>query len=1054
LESTTSFSIYNASAGSGKTFTLVKAYLTKLILSNRPDFFKHILAITFTNKAVGEMKERILESLFAFASEKILKQDNAMFSIICSETELSKPEVHKRAKRAVNYILHNYSSFDVETIDRFNHRLIRTFARDLKLPTNFEVNLDVQTLLAEAIDRLISQVGLDSNLTSLILDFSFEKVEDDKSWDISSDLKKISKLLYNENDLPHVEKLKNKSLSDFVSLKKHLIQKKKQLETDLVTLANGFFKLLSDNNLANSDFSGSYLPKYFQKICDKNFDVLTGAGWQQSLGEKSLYPQKTSAEAKSTLDTLSPQIVTVFNHSKALIFQIQFIETLLRNVNALSLINSIYKEYITLQVEKNVLPISEFNSRIHNQIKDQPAPFIYERLGERYKHYFIDEFQDTSQLQWNNLKPLIENALSLTDEKNTPGSLLLVGDAKQSIYRWRGGDPDQFITLYGPSNPFPSAKKEVRNLETNFRSYDEVIDFNNRFFTYVSNKFVSGQHQQLYALGNSQKTNSKEGGYISISFLEAGNKTESDEAYPSKVLEIINAQLEKGYSNKDICILVRKNSQGIVLAEYLSTNEIQVISSEALLLESAPEIGFIINILKIIQNFEDKKAKASSLYFLHTHLKTEEEKHDFIDALLPLSEKLFGEALKSYNVNFDFKTPTTTPLYDLCERICQNFFLSEKRVAYLQSFLELVFEFSSKESTTINDFLEFWETKKGKTSVEMASQLDAVNIMTVHKAKGLEFPVVIYPYADDDMYSFRFDKIWFPLDEQDFSGFTEMLVPVTKNLENFGEQGEELYNEHKQKAELDTINVIYVAMTRAVEQLFILSNLENIEKENYTTSLFHDYLKNQNLWQDNKTHYDFGNPNKQEGPREAQIKIESITTEKFVASTPYKNTIRIATNKSALWDTQKEKAIEKGDLIHDLLSVIVNAKDIDNALELFLIEGRISGQQSQMLISLLEKIISHPLLSPFYEDDAEAVNEKEIFTKEGESLRPDRINFISQKSVAIIDYKTGAESPAHRQQIEKYGSVLSDMGYEIKDLLLVYIKEKIEVIQIKASTQN
>ncbi len=1052
MDNVSSFSIYNASAGSGKTFTLVKAYLTKLILSNKPDFFKHILAITFTNKAVGEMKERIMESLFAFSEPKILEQDNPMFLLVCRETHLSELEVHKRAKNAVNYILHNYSSFDVETIDRFNHRLIRTFARDLKLPTNFEVSLDVETLITEAIDRLISQVGLEPHLTALILDFSFEKVEDDKSWDISSDLKKISRLLYNENDLPHVEKLKNKTLSDFISLKTHLFQRMQQLENELIDESKTFFKLLSDNSLENSDFSRGSVPNYFKKISEKNFDVLTGATWQQSLGETNLYPQKASPEAKSTLDRLSTQIVTNFNSTKALIFQFQFVETLLRNVNALSLINSIYKEYTSLQIEKNVLPISEFNSRIHNQIKDQPAPFIYERLGEKYKHFFIDEFQDTSQLQWNNLMPLIENALSQSDEKNIPGSLLLVGDAKQSIYRWRGGDPDQFIGLYDSLNPFPSTIKEVLNLETNFRSYDEVIGFNNSFFSFVSNKFGSEHHQELYASGNSQNTNNKPGGYVSLSFLEAGNKTESDEVYPSKVLEIILTQLEKGYSKKDICVLVRKNNQGIVLAEYLANNEIQVISSEALLLENAPEIQFIINILKLIQNFEDNKAKADSLYFLHSHLQIEEEKHQFINTFLPLSKTLFEEKLSNYTINFDFKTPTITPFYELCETICQTFLLSEKRVAYLQSFLELVFEFSAIESITINEFLEFWEIKRGKTSIEMSSQLDAVSIMTIHKAKGLEFPVVIYPYADDDLYSFRFDKIWFPLDEQEFSGFTEMLVPVTKNLENFGEQGAIMYEAHKRKAELDKINVIYVAMTRAVEQLFLLSNIKSIKKENTTTALFYTYLKFQNVWDEGKTEYEFGNPTKPIPTKRDKLKAESITAEKFVYTNPYRNTIQIATNKSSLWDTHKEKAIEKGDLIHDLLSVIINRKDIENALELFLLEGRISGDQSQKLSSLIEDIISHPLLSPFYDDEAEAVNEKEIFTKENESLRPDRINYISKKVVTIIDYKTGAESSAHRQQIQKYGSVLSEMGFEVKKLFLVYIKEKIEVIPIKVAS--
>lgn len=1052
MENGTSFTIYNASAGSGKTFTLVKSYLTKLISSNKPDFFRNILAITFTNKAVGEMKERIMKSLFKFSDPKIIDQQDPMFAMVCQETNLSEDEVCKRAKNAVNYILHNYSAFDVETIDRFNHRLIRTFARDLKLPTNFEVSLDVETLMAEAIDRLLSQVGLEPHLTDLILDFSFEKIEDDKSWDITSDLKKISKLLLNENDLPHVEKLKNKTLSDFVSLKINLFQIKQHLESELLEEANNFFKLISKNGIEKTDFTGGYVFAFFQKISQRNFNVLSGAKWQQNFGETSLYPKKASPSAKESLDRLLPELSAIFNQTKTLIFQLQFTETVLRNVNSLSLINSIFKEYTTLQVEKNVLPISEFNSRIHNQIKDQPAPFIYERLGEKYKHYFIDEFQDTSQLQWGNLLPLIDNALSQSEGQKNSSSLLLVGDAKQSIYRWRGGDPDQFINLYNSSNPFPSTKKNLLNLDTNFRSFDEVIELNNSFFSFVSNKFGSEYHKELYASGNSQKTNNLPGGYVSISFLEAGNKTESNEVYPSKALEIIVSQLEKGYSKKDICILVRKNNQGVILAEYLANNGIQVISSEALLLENAPEIQFIINVLKVTHNFEDNKAKADALYFLHSHLQIDQEKHDFINSFLPLSKTNFEQELRKHTIEFNFKTPRTTPLYDLCELICKVFYISEKRVAYLQSFLELVFEFSTSKSTLVNEFLDFWETKKGKTSVEMSSQLDAISIMTIHKAKGLEFPVVIYPYADDDLYSFRFDKIWFPLDEQAFSGFSEMMIPVTKNMENFGEQGALLYEAHKRKAELDVVNLVYVAMTRAVEQLFVLSNINNIKKENNTTALFYEYLNNRNDWNEAQVDYEYGNLVKPIKPKTDKPRPDSLTIEKFVETKPYRNTIQIATNKSSLWNTQKETAIEKGDLIHELLSVILHKGDIDAALSLFLLEGKISETQSQPLRSLIESTISHPLLSPYYEEDVEAINEIEIFTSENKSLRPDRVNYISKNVIVIIDYKTGVENPTHKQQIQKYGSALTQMGFEVKKQLLVYIKEEIEVISVKATS--
>ncbi|WP_339611181.1 UvrD-helicase domain-containing protein [uncultured Planktosalinus sp.] len=844
MQNQVSFSIYNSSAGSGKTFTLVKSYLSKIIESNKPDYFKHLLAITFTNKAVGEMKERIIDGLFAFSKNSIPESHLQMFELICVETRLSDSEVQKRAKNAVNFILHNFSLFDVETIDRFNHRIIRTFAKDLKLTSNFEIELDVDLLVNEAIDQVISKVGIDPLLTKVILEFSFEKVEEDKSWDVTTDLKKVSNILYKENDLIHLEKLKNKTLEDFQSLKSNLFKQIKNVQEKLDSIAENFFNLLEKNDLETNDFSGSSLPKYFENIKTKQYYKINfNLAWQNNLGAKALYPKRVSTETASAIDAIEHQLISFFETSKNLIFELGFLNSLLKSVSSLSLINSIYKEFLTLQKEKNVLPISEFNKRVYNEIKDQPAPFIYERLGEKYKHYFIDEFQDTSHLQWSNLIPLIENALAHQNKNEDSGTLLLVGDAKQSIYRWRGGDPEQFIDLNKNTNPFPSTIKNLEQLERNYRSYDKIINFNNSFFSFVSQFFQLTSHKDLYIQGNKQKSNSKKGGFVSVSFLDATNKEKSFEIYPKEVLNIIKKLLKENYTKSEICILVRKNSQGVVLAEYLSKNNIDVISSEALLINNSPEVLFILNILKIINDFNDKKARADAFYFLHSHLKQPTEKHDFIENLISLQKSELEKALASFGIIFDFSFSTTTPLYELCEIICRNFSLSKTGIAYIQSFLELVYEFSGNESTTIIEFLEYWKTKGIEKSIEISDQLDAVSIMTVHKSKGLEFPVVIYPFADDDLYSFKNDTVWYPLESNRFSGFSEMLLPVKKELETYGSEGKNAFENHKIKAELDKINIVYVAMTRAVEHLYVLTNSNTKEKENFTSSFFLQVFK-------------------------------------------------------------------------------------------------------------------------------------------------------------------------------------------------------------------
>lgn len=1042
------FSIYNASAGSGKTFTLVKAYLSILLKSNKPDYFKHILAITFTNKAVGEMKQRILESLFAFSKTPIPEKHRPMLEMIRKETGIEEIELSHRAQKAVQFILHNYSLFDVETIDRFNHRLIRTFAKDLQLASNFEVELNATIILNEAIDRVISQVGIDQELSKILLDFSYEKTDDDKSWDVTADLKKISKVLINENDLQHFENLKSKSITNFIELKKTVLNKKLSAESQIKSIAKAFFEILYENQLDASDFSGKYLPNYFEKIANGKTNVLTGAGWQQNLGTGSLYPGRVKGEKAAVIDGLTPKIVTLFQTSTQQIYELGFLNLLYQNVNSLSLIKAIYKEYLNIQAEKNILPISEFNTRINNEIKNQPAPFIYERLGEKYRHYFIDEFQDTSQMQWVNLIPLIENALSQSNE-NESGSLLLVGDAKQSIYRWRGGDPDQFMGLYENINPFASIQKDVTSLDTNYRSFDEVVNFNNSFFSYISKTFSSQLHRQLYEKGNTQETSNKPGGYVSISFLDPKSQEDKNTVYLEKTLEIIHSLTRNNFALQEICILVRTNKQGIALAEFLSKNQLKIISNEALLVESAPEIRFIINVLKILQNYEDKKALADVFYFLHSHLKIKQPLADFMIEMMACSKSILSIKLEQFNLKFDFNLGGEIPVYDLCESICRSFFIAQKRVAYLLSFFELVHEYTLKNSNTIHGFLEFWEEKKSNVSIGVSEKIDAVTIMTIHKSKGLEFPVVIYPFANDEIVSVRNEKIWLPINDSDFEGFSEILIPVKKELENYGETTLSHYEEFKKKSELDTMNIVYVAMTRAIEHLYVLTDINSINNENLTASLFSNFLNETGDWQAENYFYEFGKPERTIILKPENIDLTSLTVDKIPASKPYSNTIKIATKKALLWNTQTEKAIEKGDLLHDILAEISSEADLDFVIQRFIAVGILSENQAKEIAPVLYKIVTHKKLKNYFTTSSEALNEKEIFTQTGKSFRPDRINILPDNHVTIIDYKTGSQNREHQNQIIEYGAILKSMGYKTLELLLVYIGEQIDVVEVE-----
>lgn len=565
------FTIYNASAGSGKTFALVKAYLKKILSHAQPGYYKHLLAITFTNKAVAEMKTRIINTLVGFSSEEVPQTAQKMLDLLVAETSISEETIRSRSRVILKHLLHNYAQFSVETIDHFNHRLIRTFARDLNLSSHFEVSLDLKELISQAVDQLIDKAGQESEITKILLEFALQKTDDDKSWDIAIDLKKTASLLGNENDAEYLAQLKDQSLSNFMGLRKKLRSQAAAIEKEIALLATEVLDLLAVNEIPLEVFSRMTLPNHFLKLKDGNYLVYENK-LQQYLetGGNALYKKDTPEAIAGTIDELTPHLLKCYVTLKAKVSRLKLLENILKNLVPLALVNLVNQELEAIKEADNILPINEFNALIHEQIKDQPAPFIYERLGDRYRDFFIDEFQDTSGLQWNNLIPLIDNAISQAHEGEEPGSLLLVGDAKQSIYRWRGGWPEQFMDLYGGGNPFAlSEEKKIESLETNYRSCREIIEFNNDFFSFVSEFFGDADHENLYKIGNQQKNPGKKGGYVRIEFVDPaaddGSENKSD-PYAQKVHATIEEVSALGYRLKDMCVLTRKKKKELPLA--------------------------------------------------------------------------------------------------------------------------------------------------------------------------------------------------------------------------------------------------------------------------------------------------------------------------------------------------------------------------------------------------------------------------------------------------------------------------------------------------------
>ena len=1039
------FKVYDASAGSGKTFALVKEYLKLLFTRKHNDGFKQILAITFTNKAVGEMKIRILDTLKSFSDPEIISNPNGMFEAITTELNLKPTDVHLKSIALLNTIMHNYAAFDISTIDGFNHRLIRTFAHDLKIPINFEVELDTPTLLNQAVDSLISKAGTDAKLTKVLIDFALEKADDDKSWDVSRDFNSIAKLLINDNDLPHLDTIKHKTLEDFNTLKAELIKKIKNQETLIKQLATNLLDVFKSNGLDAKSFSRGTLFNHFVKVSNFEFYKIYENKLADNIAQGNVYTKTLDSAKAQIIDQLLPEIEKVYHLIKDNVTSLKFIKAVYKNVTPLSVLNAINKELTSIKEDENKLLISEFNTLISKEIKNQPTPFIYERLGEKFRHYFIDEFQDTSQMQWENLVPLIENTLTGQNLKGEQGSAMLVGDAKQAIYRWRGGKAEQFLGLTKRDNPFP-IEKEVVRLEYNYRSFNQVIQFNNAFFNYLSNtSFSSTDYSDLYKKANQIPVLNQEG-FVNIQFLDLQKEDDVNELFPETVYETIHKCLVNGYNLKDICILVRKKKEGVAIAEFLSEKGVRITSSETMLINNSEEVKLVINVFKLLINPNHLEVKIKVLDYI-ANTNNIQDKHAFFKANLNASLQDFFKSFEQFSI---FCNPTALvqlSLFDLAEQIVRSFKMTETSNAYIQYFLDIVLEFSQKQISDLPSFVDYYESKKESLNIVSPSNQNAVQIMTIHKSKGLEFPVVIFPYAHLDIYKEVEPKEWFPLDQEQFNGFTKTLLNFNKDFEEFGTTGETIYNQHRSEQELDNINLLYVALTRPIEQLYIISKKENPVKgiitQNTYSGLLTNYLIDNSLWNDAQLEYSFG---KVERESQHEDKVENTKeTDQFISVSKLDHNIKIITKSGYLWDTEQENAIEKGNLIHDIMSQIQTIEDVQQVIFGYIQQGSINKQQAQILTHTINGIINTPEVNPYFTNQYTIYNERDIITKTGNIIRPDRL-VIKDNEAVIIDYKTGLSNPKYQQQLEEYSDILKEMNFTVKKKILIYVNDTIKIV--------
>ena len=1046
-----SFSLYDASAGSGKTYALVKEYLKIILVAKKNDAYRNILAITFTNKAVNEMKSRIVGSLSEFTKDNPNPKAADLMQVLSGEIKLSVSEIQTKSKQIIKHIIHNYAAFDISTIDKFTHKVIRAFAHDLNLPMTFEVTLDTENLLTEAVDAIIAQAGEDDVLTNLLIDFTMQKTDEDKSWDISREILDTGRLLLNENNREEITHFQDKSIAEFIEIKNKVAQACKLIDHENSQLAKSLLALIDKKGVDIKSFSAGHFPNHLIAIAVEKFNPNN-----KTYHEFEDIKTNKAAKDKLEIEAIIPELLSVLDMIYKKFEKREFYNAFLKNITPLSLLNTVSNELAKIQKEQNVLSIAEFNAIIYREIQNQPAPFIYERIGERYRHFFIDEFQDTSEMQWQNLIPLIDNATS-SEIEGEKGTLMIVGDPKQSIYRWRGGKAEQFIELSKGKNPFNNPELELFKLGTNYRSYSQVIDFNNKLFHYLSAEFKNLDYQDLYENHSWQEENNKKGGYVNISFIpKLENSTEEEDAldkielYLKATLKIIEKVKNEGFEYQEIVILTRKRAQGTAVANYLIENNIPIISSETLMIQNSTDVQMIINVLKYLNNSSDIEAKARFLLYIANKVQSGLPVHDFIAKGKEKSnEKEFEAWLTQFDISLSFQDIRKKSLYEAVEIIVSKFLsptLSGN--SYVQYFIDIVLERDVRNQAGIADFLTYWNKNKDKFSIPSPEGKNAIRIMTIHKSKGLEFPVVIMPFAEEDYARKPKDKLWLDAEQETF-GLPKVLIDNSSSVENFGEDAATVFHEKKQEELLDNINVLYVALTRAEEQLYVISQYLDPNKEGQypynTASFFIEYLIAIEVYNTSILEYEFGNSTKLS---EVISVIDETKTIPIVSQVLDPKNIKIAQREALMWGTHQQEAIEYGNIIHEILSFVKTATDIDLAILKAIENGLITSYQKEIVLKSIQEIVNNKELESYFSQGNEILNEQAIIQKEGKKIKPDRMVLTKNKEVYLLDYKTGTHNQKYQLQLENYQNAIEKMGLKVTKKALVYIGKEINVVNL------
>ena len=1049
--------VYKASAGSGKTFRLACEYIKLLI--DQPTRYRHILAVTFTNKATEEMKERILSQLYGIW--KKLSSSDDYLNEVMSSLKMDQDTASQKAGIALHQLLHDYSYFRVETIDSFFQTVLRNLARELDLTANLRVELNDEQVEEQAVDLLIEQLKKDDMILKWLISYIEQNIEEDKSWNVIGQVKKFGKTIFREYYKTHSEEL-NVRIAEkglFPKYVKELEALRAQAKKTMNDLGNQFFEIIEEHGLTPDSFANKTrgIPSYFKKLQGNDFSdkICFNNTVEKCLVDSEKWTSKSSPDRQTILSLAESTLMPLLNEAERIRHQQWKIylsaDVTLSHLNQVRLLNNIEKQVRELNEEANRFLLSDTQQFLHELIDDSDSPFIFEKIGAQLEHIMIDEFQDTSTVQWQNFKLLLEETMS-RDSSELPADVIrnmIVGDVKQSIYRWRNGD---WRLLNGIDQQFPRGAYQLitHHLDTNYRSSYHVVTFNNAFFAKAAelehdneaelNEEGANELQQAYADVEQVCNKEKNGqtGFVSVTLLpQVGYEGE----VMNTIVNYVDELKERQVPEQDIAILVRSNRYIPKIADFFSQNrpEITIISDEAFRLDASLAVCMLVSAMQLLIHENDELAHANvekAYYSIH--------------------QKPLGTLLDDART-----TLLHLPMVDMVERLYQLLQLNklEDQGAYLCTFFDKVNDFVADNGTDIEGFIKLWDENIHEKTIP-SDKKTGIRVISIHKSKGLEFKHLIIPFCD-----WRLElggTLWCQPTEAPYNLLP--LVPVDysgKLLDTIYE--DDYVFEHLQNC-VDNLNLLYVAFTRAKENLFVIGRrdatntrsmliqqvLGKLELEG--ASIEEPEEKDQPILFEYGTWTTASQKNKEKDlsanvflqkAEPLDVKVESYDSRVDFRQS---NTSKDFVDDSSLTEEeqQRKQYVKMGNILHHLFSQIRTTKDIPDTLRQLEYDGVLYDEEvsAEKIKTMLEKRLTHPKVKDWFSDKWTLFNECSIIRtdEQGELVerRPDRVMTDGSRTI-VVDFKFGAQREEYHQQVREYMQLLQQMGHTQVEGYLWYV---------------